>query len=101
MPAVQEPPRPTSMSEDAFELVHRFYNGVDVVVRELAEQIAIQEGSFLEDKSTVAIEESHVRDAGLQIMERLRTLLKDGKLPLRASQLVSGMSNCFVQQPKS
>ncbi len=93
MPAAQEPPRPSSMSNDAYELISCYYDGIDDVVRELAEQIAIEQDSFLGDKKTVAIEESHVRQAGLQVVERLRTLLKGGKLPPRASQLVSGTSN--------
>ena len=101
MPAVQELPRPTSMSEDAFALIGCFYDGVDVVVRELAELIAIEQGSFLGDGITVAIEESHVQKAGLQVMERLRTLLKGGKLPPRASSLVSGMSECFQSKTNS
>ncbi len=93
MPAVQEPPRPTSMSNEAYELISSYYDGIDDVIRELAEQIAVEQESFLGDKKTVAIEESHVRQAGQQVVERLRTLLKGGKLPPRASHLASGTSN--------
>lgn len=86
----------TSMSDEAYDLITSYYNGVDVVVRELAEQIAADDESYLPDDPTIlAIEVRHVREAGRRVVESLRKLLKDGELPLRLEQALAEMENRF------
>lgn len=88
--------RETSMSEEAFELINFFYNGVDILVRELAEQIAVDADSFLSDRpDVVAIEKAHVEEAGRRVMSALQQLLKDGKLRPELSEHFGEMSDCF------
>ena len=63
----------TSMSDEAFGLINEFYDGVDHVIRELAERIAVNDGSRMpDDPGVVAIEVRHVREAGRQIAELCR-----------------------------
>ena len=63
----------TSMSDEAFGLLNEFYDGIDHVIRELAERIAVNEGSRMPDEpGVVAIEVRHVREAGRQIAELCR-----------------------------
>lgn len=86
----------TSMSDEAYDLITCFYDGVDEIVRELAEQIAADEQSFLpDDPTTLAIEVRHVREAGRQVVDKLRSLLKDGNIPTRMEQAIRGMGDCF------
>jgi len=78
------------MSDDAFELINTFYDGVDVIVRELAEQIAVRENSFLPDQpDVVAIEKRHVQEAGRRVIQHLRSLLDREELPEELSRLLS------------
>lgn len=97
----QQPDDPTaevdsSMSDEAFDLITCFYNGVDVMVRELAEEIAEQEGSRLPDEpNVVAIEVRHVQEAGRRVIEAFRGLLKVGRVPKDLEDAVKGMGGCF------
>lgn len=86
----------TSMSDEAYDLINCFYDGVDVLVRDLAEQIAVDEKSFLsDDPNVVAIEVRHVREAGRKVIQALRSLLKDGEISPRMEDAISTMGNCF------
>ena len=87
--------RQTMMSDDAFELLHCFYHGVNVYVRDLAEQIAISKCSLVDDQKTVLITKEHVREAGDMAVAALGKLLKDGQLTPDAKKSLAGMSNCF------
>lgn len=88
--------RDTSMSDEAYGLITNFYNGVDVVVRELAEQIAADDESYLpEDPTILAIEVRHVREAGRRVVESLRKLLRNGKMPARLEEALAEMENRF------
>lgn len=88
-----------SMSNDAYELIQCFYDGVDVVVRELAQEIAEERGSFLkDDPNVIAIEVEDVREAGRRVVGSLRDLLKNKKLPAELEQSISQMGECFSQQ---
>jgi len=45
----------SSMSSEAFDLINCFYKGVDILVRELAEQIAKKQGSNAEDGTILQV----------------------------------------------
>ena len=85
MPALMEPPtavggtngarqyRDASMSDEAFGLINRFYDGIDDVIRDLAERIALRDGSFLpDDPEVLNITTDHVQEAGRRIAELCR-----------------------------
>jgi hypothetical protein len=84
-----------SLSAEAHEAIQCFYDGLDVIVRELAEEIAEARGSYLEDKKTIAIETQDVKEAGNQVIEALKGLIKQGKLPEQLSAAVENMQGCF------
>lgn len=92
---------PSSLSEEAFELINSLYNGVDVVVRELAQEIAAERGSFLEsDPGVIAIEEEDVQEAGVRVMNALRVLLRNGELPSEVQHILDGMEKGFDAKSK-
>ena len=68
--------RETAIEDDAFDLLHCFYDGVDVYVRQLAVEIAIERGSFDDDGKTVVITKDHVQIAGNRAVNALKELLK-------------------------
>ncbi|QDU36165.1 hypothetical protein Mal4_04480 [Maioricimonas rarisocia] len=81
------------MSDDAFELINTFYDGVDIIVRELAEQIAVRENSFLPDApEVVAIEKRHVQQAGNRVIQHLRSLLDREELPKELGRLLGDIT---------
>ncbi len=86
--------RETAIEDDAFELLHCFYNGVDVFVRQLAIQYALEQGSFDDDGMTVLVQKQHVQSAGEEACRVLDGLLKQG-LPEKAQQAVRMMGDCF------
>ena len=86
--------RETAIEDDAFDLLHCFYDGVDVYVRQLAVEIAIEQGSFDDDGKTVVITKDHVQDAGNRAVSALKDLLKL-ELPPSARDSAKSMTNCF------
>jgi hypothetical protein len=95
------PPKTQSCIEgDAFDLICCFYDGVDDIVHEVARQIAEVEGSFApEEPGVVLITREHVEKAGCQIVETLRPLLANGRLPHseKLNQILD-MTECFDQK---
>jgi hypothetical protein len=89
--AVAEKPIESSMSVKAWDLITCYYDGIDDVVRDLAEQVALQQGSFLEDGSTVAVEVEHVREAGRLVIDALRELVQAGKAPPALAKSIDQM----------
>lgn len=86
------PEKQTSVSAEAFELLQVFYEGVDVLVRELAEEIASERGSRLEgDESVIAIEVEDVRKSGERIIDAIHSLLKDGEFSARLQKSIEEM----------
>lgn len=96
MSAVQESTEQSTMiEEDAFDLLHCFYGGVDVYVRQLAVQAALEQHSFADEGRTILITKEHVKQAGDMAVQALQDLLKDKQLPHEAKRSFEGMSNCF------
>lgn len=96
MSAVQESTEQSTMiEEDAFDLLHCFYGGVDVYVRQLAVQVALEQHSFTDEGRTILITKKHVEEAGELAVHALKELLKDKQLPPEAKRSLEGMSNCF------
>lgn len=96
MSAVQDSTEQSTMiEEDAFDLLHCFYGGVDVYVRQLAVQTAIGYQSFADDGRTILITKEHVREAGELAVQTLKQLLNDKQLPPDAKRSFESMSNCF------
>lgn len=95
MTTVQEQqPLRGSLSNDAYELIQRYYDGVDVVVRTLAEEIAEARGSFLEDEpGVVAIEVEDVQEAGRRVIESLKELLEKKQLPAELENALADMQH--------
>ncbi len=84
----------TAFEDDAFELLHCFYDGVDVYVRQRAVEIACADRSFDVDGKTVLIRKPHVQAAGDEAVRLLNQMLKQG-LPDSAKQSVKWMEGCF------
>lgn len=84
------------MSDEAFELINCFYDGVDVIVRELAEQIAAKDGQT--KQGVLLIEKAHVEQAGWLVLEKLRTLLDDHQIPAEVKERFEGMSDRFASK---
>ncbi len=86
--------RETAFEDDAFDLLHCFYDGVDVYVRQLAVEIATEQGSLEDDGRTVVITKEHVQVAGDRAVNALKDLLKL-ELPPSARDSAKSMTNCF------
>jgi len=96
--AVAEKPIESSMSVKAWDLITCYYDGIDNIVRDLAEQVALQQGSLLDDGSTVAVEVEHVREAGRLVIDGLRELVKAGKAPPALSKSIDRMEKSANQR---
>jgi len=97
--AVVEKPLESSMSSQAMDLITCYYDGVDDIVRDLAEQVAFKQESFLDDGSgMVAVETEHVREAGRLVTEALRDLVSTGKAPPALSRSIDEMENCVSKR---
>ena len=78
------------MANSAYELISKFYSGVDDVIRDVAERLAAARGSVSpKDPSIVVVEREDVVRAGGLISESLRPLVADGKLPPRLDELIA------------
>lgn len=81
------------MSSEAFDLINCFYDGIDLVVRELAEQIAAKDSRNKD--GVVLIEKKHVELAGCKIINNLRNLFDNQSLPTDLEEKFQGMAKCF------
>jgi len=68
-------------------------HGVDILVRELAEEIARKEG--LTKNGVLLIERRHVEQAGCLVVETLQRLFEDKKIPQAVAERLKGMESCF------
>ena len=84
------------MSSEAFELINCFYDGVDILVRELAEEIARKEG--LTKDGVLLIERRHVESAGCLVVETLQRLFEGKKIPQAVSDRLASMHACFTSK---
>lgn len=91
-----EPTRQSSISAEALERITCYYDGIDDVVRELAEQFAADANSFLPDApDVVAIELDHVQAAGRYVLGVLRqALAKKGELSREVEASLQAMEDC-------
>ena len=86
--------RETAIEDDAFELLHCFFDGVDVFVRQRAVEYAVEQGSFDDDGVTVLVQKRHVQAAGEEACQLLGGMLKQG-LPEKVQQAAKMMGGCF------
>jgi len=84
---------------DAMELITCFYDGLDDIVRDVAEELAVERGSVLEDDpSIVAIEVEDVRQAGDLLLDAIKRMLTERRLPIEIERPLSEMGECFEGQ---
>lgn len=103
MPLLQEDKSfDSKMTDDAFELLRCFYDGLDELVEGIAFNIAKNQGSFStkEGQSTVTIEQEHVREAGKKVFEKLMDLVSEEKLPQEILSHFENMMKCSDSNPR-
>ena len=80
------------LSDDAYELIECFYDGVDDLVYQLAEEMARKRNP---SASPVQIEVEDVRAAGEAVVESLKRLFESGEIPDHVKEAIHGMGDCF------
>ena len=88
---------PSTISEDAYELIGCFYDGVDEIVYAVAERMARERDP---NAIPVQIEVVDVKNAGRAVIDALRPLTATGELPKEAEEAIASMQNRFSNKSK-
>ena len=92
-----------TLSSEAYDLLDCFVMGLDSVVYEIAEDLAKhrrqdEKGGLADSSLPIQIEAQDVRKAADFVVEQLKQLIKDNKLPRHVADAVADMENCFRSQ---
>lgn len=83
----------SSLSNEAYDLITSFYDGVDEIVYEIAESLAKRRNDSSDaGESAVQIEVEDVREAGRLVAEALRTAIHSKDLDSRIVERIEAMS---------
>jgi hypothetical protein len=86
----------STASSEALELLGCFYNGIDDLVYQIAEDVArAREGASRAADRPVQIEVADVKQAGDKVLAALRDMVKMGTLPADAGPALDAMKTCF------
>lgn len=89
----------SSLSEEAYDLISCFYNGIDEVVYSVAEQVAKERlrnsGGQVDLEQPILIEIEDVREAGKRVIAAVQHLVELNKMPAEMMDALGGMKDCF------
>lgn len=96
MAAVDESKATSSISDEAYNLLGCFMDGVDNLVYEMAERLARERNpEIVASGQPIPIEVEDVREAGKLVLSALRGLVKASHLPHAMSADIDQMESCF------
>ncbi len=86
----------SSISSDGVRLLDCFVDGLDDVVYEMAEELAKKRAAGQTAPGEVArIEAEDIRSAGRIVLDHLRQLVREGKLPADLERALDDAERCF------
>ena len=86
----------TCIPHDALNLLDCFTEDLYTAVRDMAEKLAVKEGSVVPGNPTmISVEDRHIRQAGNSVIQAMRQMIASGDAPLEMQPALEDIGECF------
>lgn len=87
---------PSCISHDALNLLDCFTEDLYTAVRDMAEKLAVKEGSVVPgNPAMISVEDRHIRQAGKSVIEAMRQMIASGDAPVEMRPALEDIGECF------